>query len=60
MHALQEHFGAPVVQSETCPEGFSPAVAAVVKFANGTSAFVKAVNKGANPDSRRRTATRQT
>jgi hypothetical protein len=51
LHALQDHFGGAVVQAETCPEGFSPAVAAVVRFANGTSAFVKAVNKNANPDS---------
>jgi aminoglycoside phosphotransferase len=49
--ALEVEFGAPVAHAETQFEGFSPAVAAVVEFDNGTKAFVKAVNRQANPDS---------
>jgi hypothetical protein len=51
VRALEDHFGAPVAGAVTRPEGFSPAVAAVVDFENGSRAFVKAVNREANPDS---------
>ena len=49
--ALEREFGAPIVGASTQAEGFSPAVAAVVVFDNGAKAFVKAVNRQANPDS---------
>ena len=49
--ALELKFGAPVTRAVTQFEGFSPAVAAVVAFENGAKAFVKAVNRLANPDS---------
>lgn len=49
--ALEQHFGGPVAHAEVQPDGFSPAVAAVVTFTNGRKAFVKAASAGANPDS---------
>ncbi len=49
--ALEREFGAPIVRASTQADGFSPAVAAVVVFDNGAKAFVKAVNREANPDS---------
>jgi Phosphotransferase enzyme family len=48
--ALEANFGARVVRADLQPEGFSPAVAAVVTFSNGFRAFVKALSVDANPD----------
>lgn len=43
--------GAPVVEAVTSPGGFSPGVAARLRCADGTRAFVKAVSCLANPRS---------
>jgi hypothetical protein len=48
--AVEGELGGRVVQALTQPEGFSPAVAARVRTANGGRAFVKAVPAGVNPD----------
>jgi len=43
--------GSPVVQARTQPGGFSPGVAARLRCADGTRAFVKAVSAETNADS---------
>lgn len=49
--ALEERLGAPVVEAQTQPGGFSPGLAARLRLADGRRAFVKAVSEDANPDS---------
>lgn len=50
--AIERVCGAPVIEAETQPGGFSPGVAARVRCADGTRRFVKAVSAEVNPDSR--------
>jgi aminoglycoside phosphotransferase (APT) family kinase protein len=49
--AVEERLGAAVVEAETAETGFSPAVAARLRLADGRRAFVKGVGPDANPDS---------
>lgn len=52
LHGWVEAFlGSPVVQAQTQPGGFSPGVAARLRCADGSRAFVKAVSSLANPRS---------
>jgi aminoglycoside phosphotransferase (APT) family kinase protein len=48
---LEADLGAPVVEAVTQPGGFSPGVAARLRLADGSRAFVKAVGPTPNPDS---------
>ena len=50
--AIERVCGAPVIEAETQPGGFSPGVAARVRCADGTRRFVKAVSAEVNPESR--------
>jgi hypothetical protein len=50
--AIERVCGAPVVEAETQPGGFSPGVAARVRCADGTRRFGKAVSAEVNPGSR--------
>ena len=52
-HAVEQQLGGPVVEAVTQPGGFSPGVAARLKTATGTRAFVKAVGPELNPESPR-------
>jgi aminoglycoside phosphotransferase (APT) family kinase protein len=55
--AIDERFGAPVVDAQSQAGGFSPGVASRVVLADGRQAFVKAVHPSANaqaPDLHRR------
>ena len=45
--------GAPVIEAQTQPGGFSPGVAARVRCADGTQRFVKAASADVNPDTPR-------
>ncbi|MEU9205290.1 phosphotransferase [Streptomyces sp. NPDC048332] len=49
--AVQDILGAPVVEARSQSGGFSPGVAARVRLADGSRAFVKAVSAETNPDS---------
>src|SRR5215467_13377747 len=51
--AIERVCGAPVIEAETQPGGFSPGVAARVRCADGTRHFVKAVSAEVNQESRR-------
>ncbi|MFI6949607.1 phosphotransferase family protein [Streptomyces sp. NPDC050422] len=50
-NAVQDILGAPVVEARSQSGGFSPGVAARVRLADGSRAFVKAVSAEVNPDS---------
>ncbi|MEU1472706.1 aminoglycoside phosphotransferase family protein [Streptomyces sp. NPDC005761] len=50
-HAVQDILGAPVVEARSQNGGFSPGVAARVRLADGSRAFVKAVSAEVNADS---------
>ncbi|MGW0937341.1 aminoglycoside phosphotransferase family protein [Streptomyces sp. NPDC002666] len=50
-NAVQHILGAPVVEARSQSGGFSPGVAARVRLADGSRAFVKAVSAEVNPDS---------
>ncbi|MFI6963990.1 aminoglycoside phosphotransferase family protein [Streptomyces sp. NPDC050255] len=50
-NAVQNILGAPVVEARSQSGGFSPGVAARVRLADGSRAFVKAVSAEVNPDS---------
>jgi aminoglycoside phosphotransferase (APT) family kinase protein len=50
-HAVEQQLGGRVVEAVTQPGGFSPGVAARLKTATGTRAFVKAVGPELNPES---------
>lgn len=50
--AIERVCGAPVIEAETQPGGFSPGVAARVRCADGTRRFVKAVSAEVNHESR--------
>ena len=47
---LEARLGSPVVEATTQRGGFSPGVAARLRLADGSRAFVKAVSEDANPD----------
>ena len=49
--AIEQHLGTPVVLAHDQVGGFSPGVAARVRCADGTRAFVKAVGTELNPES---------
>jgi aminoglycoside phosphotransferase (APT) family kinase protein len=51
--AIERVCGAPVLEAQTQPGGFSPGVAARVCCANGTRWFVKAASADVNPDAPR-------
>jgi aminoglycoside phosphotransferase (APT) family kinase protein len=51
--AVEAVCGAPVLEAETQPGGFSPGTAARVSCADGTRWFVKAASAEANPDTPR-------
>lgn len=50
-YAVEQQLGGRVVEAVTQPGGFSPGVAARLKTATGTRAFVKAVGPELNPES---------
>jgi aminoglycoside phosphotransferase (APT) family kinase protein len=50
--AIERVCGAPVIEAETQPGGFSPGVATRVRCADGTRRFVKAVSAEVNSESR--------
>lgn len=50
---LERYFGSRVVSAENQEGGFSPGLAARVRCADGTRAFVKAVGSALNPDTPR-------
>jgi hypothetical protein len=49
--AIEQRFGSSVVEEESQPAGFSPAVATRVGLADGRRAFLKVVGPEPNPDS---------
>ena len=51
--AIERVCGAPVIEAETQPGGFSPGVAARVRCADGARCFVKAASADVNPDAPR-------